>query len=273
MGSRIFSIILTFLIVSQSVQASFDIQMHIKSFEIRGEMWDGVSVIQPKLTAYSDAHGYSIGYGHFGVSSDTVITEERAEAFFKKDILEAEKRMRRFITAELTQCQFDALLSFFYNVGYQPHYTLHHLVNANPNDPAIAPKMREYRMSQGKNLQGLVKRRDFEANWYFQDGCFEAPSEQEPLIAEIPPVESNQQNGSFDFGEADNPLDVSGSLGCTQPSDQALPSTAVETKPRFYQTRAFWIAAISIGLFIILVMLLADDIAVFLNDFNLVFQA
>jgi lysozyme len=60
----------------------------------------------------------TIGYGSTGphVTDGLWITEEQAEALLKKDLA----RFERFVTAhagECTQGQFDALVSFAFNVG------------------------------------------------------------------------------------------------------------------------------------------------------------
>lgn len=70
-----------------------------------------------RATAYPDASGYSIGYGHFGVSPDATCTEEQAQAWLEQDIGGAESAINGHVNVQLTQNQFDALCSFIYNVG------------------------------------------------------------------------------------------------------------------------------------------------------------
>ena len=67
------------------------------------------------------------------------------------------------------QNQFDALVSFAYNLGNGAlkGSTLLKKVNANPNDIAIKKEFLKWVNAGGKRLQGLVNRRTEEANLYF----------------------------------------------------------------------------------------------------------
>lgn len=71
-----------------------------------------------RLTAYKcPAVVWTVDYGHTsGVVPGMTVTKEQAEAFLRQDIVTAEK----IVNAEcmnLRQCQFDALVSFVFNVG------------------------------------------------------------------------------------------------------------------------------------------------------------
>ena len=70
----------------------------------------------------------------------------------------------------LTQNQFDALVSFCYNVGPAnlKASTLLKKVNANPNDETIREELKKWNKGGGKVLKGLTRRREAEANLYFQ---------------------------------------------------------------------------------------------------------
>ena len=78
----------------------------IKSFE------------QLRLNSYLCPAGkWTIGYGHTdGVNQGMLITEKTADAFLKQDIQKAEDEVNR-IDADLTQEQFDALVSWIFNLG------------------------------------------------------------------------------------------------------------------------------------------------------------
>jgi lysozyme len=69
----------------------------------------------------------------------------------------------------LTQNQFDALVSFIYNVGTGnfKKSTLRRKVSADPRDPSIAAEFARWNKGGGKVLPGLVKRRAEEAKLYF----------------------------------------------------------------------------------------------------------
>lgn len=67
--------------------------------------------------AYPDANGYSCGYGHFGVAEGYVCTLAEAEDWLEADLARAEAAVNSGVSVEITQFQFDALISFTYNVG------------------------------------------------------------------------------------------------------------------------------------------------------------
>ena len=69
----------------------------------------------------------------------------------------------------VSQHQFDALLSFTYNVGTGnlARSTLLKKVKANPKDPSIRGEFARWVYGGGKRLPGLVRRRKMEADLYF----------------------------------------------------------------------------------------------------------
>lgn len=68
------------------------------------------------LTAYPDAHGYSIGYGHFGAKPGDTITLERAEALFDADV--ASRELAVSLKCPIASShQFDSMVSLAYNIG------------------------------------------------------------------------------------------------------------------------------------------------------------
>jgi hypothetical protein len=74
------------------------------------------------------------------------------------------------ITVRLTQNQFDALVSFVYNLGPGTfrNGSLPRLINQRSDALAISAKWREYRMAGGRVLQGLVNRRRDELFLYWR---------------------------------------------------------------------------------------------------------
>lgn len=138
------------------------------------KQWEGL-----KLNAYRCPAGVlTIGYGHTGkdVVAGLKITRERAEELFESDIAKFERTLDKQINADkvqtLTQGQYDALLSFAYNVGMAnlKSSTLWRKVKANPNDASIGNEFRRWvwaTTSKGKvQLPGLIKRRAKEAEVY-----------------------------------------------------------------------------------------------------------
>ena len=74
------------------------------------------------LYAYPDpgtgGEPWTIGYGHTkGVLPGMRISEEQAEAFLREDLAAFEKAVTDLVPIPLTQSEFDALVSFCFNVG------------------------------------------------------------------------------------------------------------------------------------------------------------
>lgn len=103
------------------------------------------------------------------VKMGDVITKERADELFKHIATEFSQGVRRSVSADLTENQFSALVSFAYNLGLGNlrRSTLLKKVNANPADPSIKNEFMKWTKSGGKVLQGLVRRREAESNLYF----------------------------------------------------------------------------------------------------------
>ena len=73
-----------------------------------------------ELEAYQDIAGiWTIGYGHTGpdVRQGQRISEREAEALLRRDLRSREDAVSRFVSVPLNQNEFDALVSFVYNVG------------------------------------------------------------------------------------------------------------------------------------------------------------
>jgi lysozyme len=104
----------------------------------------------------------TIGYGHTeGVSlSDPPITRESAAALLEKDLAVFAAGVARMLTAPVTQNQFDALVSFAYNVGLGnlKRSTLLKMVNSGDRAGA-AREFAKWTKAKGRELPGLVKRR------------------------------------------------------------------------------------------------------------------
>lgn len=113
-----------------------------------------------RLTAYkAPKRGkyYTIGYGHYGadVKQGMTITEAQAEAYLRQDVAEAEAAVNKYSGYGWNQNQFDALVSFAYNVG-----NIDGLTNNGKRSAAeISAKLPEYVYSAGVKLAGLVRRR------------------------------------------------------------------------------------------------------------------
>ena len=123
-----------------------------------------------KLTAYlCPAKVWTIGYGHTGgVKSGDVITKAQAEEFLRADLNNAERPVNQQ-RLNINQNQFDALVSFVFNLGsvnFQ-NSTLLKVIKANPLDARIKMELSRWVYSKGEVLPGLVLRRGEEADLYF----------------------------------------------------------------------------------------------------------
>ena len=113
-----------------------------------------------RLTAYKSTKRdkyYTIGYGHYGadVKQGMTITEAQAEAYLRQDVAEAEASVNKYSGYRWNQNQFDALVSFAYNVGGIDGLTN----NGKRSVAEISAKLPEYVYSGGVKLEGLVRRR------------------------------------------------------------------------------------------------------------------
>ncbi|MEN4524901.1 lysozyme [Pantoea agglomerans] len=115
-----------------------------------------------ELKSYKDSVGIlTIGYGHtHAVKAGDVITGEQADAFLREDLQVAELTINTNVKVKLTQGQFDALVSFVFNLGSGNFVksTLLKKLNAADYDLA-ADEFGKWVNAGGKKLPGLVKRR------------------------------------------------------------------------------------------------------------------
>lgn len=123
-----------------------------------------------KLTSYlCPANVWTIGYGSTGphVKEGMTITEQEAEDLLKEDINKFEECVNQAVEVDLTQEEFDALVSFSFNVGCVAFMgsTLLRLLNAG-NKQAAAQQFPRWNKAAGKVLAGLTRRREAEKALY-----------------------------------------------------------------------------------------------------------
>ena len=115
----------------------------------------------------------TIGYGHTGnVREGQRCSREDAEKWLVQDIASAERSVNHGTQGvPLRQCQYDALVSFVFNLGAGNFRksTLLKKVRANPDNPSIRDEFGKWIYGGGRVLPGLVARREAEADLYFSD--------------------------------------------------------------------------------------------------------
>ena len=130
-----------------------------------------------RLKAYRCPSGVlTIGYGHTKkVKPGDVIDKETAHRFFVEDVEDVERLLdaERYSSA-LSQGQYDALVSFIFNLGWGKFRssTLRKKLLCNVDDLSIPNEFRRWvygtdpKSGKKVKLPGLVKRREWEAQMY-----------------------------------------------------------------------------------------------------------
>ena len=114
----------------------------------------------------------TIGWGHTGkdVTMGEVITPERAEALLEKDLAGAAADVSRLVVVPLAQEEFDALVSFTFNLGAGAlaGSTLLRVLNQGEYDE-VPDQLLRWDHCKGQVLDGLRLRRQVEAKLW-EDG-------------------------------------------------------------------------------------------------------
>lgn len=129
----------------------------------------GVALIKSSeglcLTAYPDpatgAEPWTIGYGSTrGVTKGMTITAEQAERMLMNDIARFEPQLDALVNVPLKQGQWDALMSFIYNLGAANLESSTLLKLLNSGDYAAAgDQFARWNRAAGKPMAGLTARR------------------------------------------------------------------------------------------------------------------
>lgn len=133
----------------------------------------GINIIKEfegvRLAAYLDSVGVpTIGYGHTkGVQMGDTCTEEQANEWLKEDCADAEDCVNSAVSVPLTQSEFDALVSFVFNLGCGAFRksTLLRLLLDSDYDGACQ-QLHRFNKAGGKELAGLTRRRAAEAKLF-----------------------------------------------------------------------------------------------------------
>lgn len=126
---------------------------------------NGINLIKQfegcRLDSYKDSAGvWTIGYGHTsGVYKGQVISQMEADMLLRQDLVKAELAVMKYDNKyHWTQNQFDALVSFAFNIGSINQLT----AKGTRSIAEISAKIPAYRKAGGKVLPGLVRRRTAE---------------------------------------------------------------------------------------------------------------
>jgi len=119
-----------------------------------------------ELEAYQCAAGvWTIGYGHTkDVQPGDQWSESHADHMLEVEMEEYENYVNTAVTVPLSQNQFDALVSWVYNLGNGNLTSSTMLKVLNSGDYAGVPaQIKRWNKAGGKVLEGLVRRREAEA--------------------------------------------------------------------------------------------------------------
>ena len=123
------------------------------------------------LEAYEDCAGVpTIGYGHTkNVKLGDRISKYWAKELLKDDVREVAQQVQELNVAQ-TQGQFDALVSFTFNlgIGRLKSSTLLKVIREGGSKSAIKKEFKRWVYAGGKRLRGLELRREWEAKRFFE---------------------------------------------------------------------------------------------------------
>ena len=108
----------------------------------------------------------TIGYGTTrNVYRGQVITEQQATHLLYQDVVHFENEVKKSVKVPLTQYQFDALISFVYNVGSGNFRSSTLLRRLNDSGYSEVPgQLLRWNRAKGRVLEGLTRRRTSEGH-------------------------------------------------------------------------------------------------------------
>lgn len=183
-----------------------------------------------RLKAYPDpgTNGapWTIGYGHTSaagfpkVDPGLQITASQAEDILQNDLGKYEKAINDLVHPRLTQNQFDALVSFVFNVGPTAFAksTLLKRINADQFDQVPAEFMKWTRAG-GQEMAGLVRRRRAEVKmWRDLETDTPVNTAEASLAPDLPKpskkiTQSREANGAL----------IAGAGGAAAVAEQVIP--------------------------------------------------
>ncbi len=148
-----------------------------------------------RLEAYPDpgtgGDPWTIGYGTTrGVTQGMRITEEQAEMMLESDLVAFERAVSLLLPVPMSQGEFDALVSFIYNVGpaaLEESTLRKRLLTGEPRCWVYQKEMPRWNKGGGGVMEGLVRRRQAEADFACL-GYLSQPVEDLPEASEKRPT-------------------------------------------------------------------------------------
>lgn len=186
----------------------------------------GISLIKSheglRLMAYPDpgtgGEPWTIGYGHTGnVRPGVAISEEQAEDLLREDLMKFEAAVLELLPIELSQSEFDALVSFAFNVGsyaLQTSTLRKRLLAGEPRCQVYQEELKRWNRGGNGVLPGLVRRRQEEADLaclgYLSEGLLEDLADAQVVAerADSPSIPITLEELAELKGEVEFPLDV-----------------------------------------------------------------
>ena len=131
---------------------------------------EGISLIKKfegcELEAYQCAAGvWTIGYGSTkDVKEGDTLTQKEADNLLLHEMQEYEGYIKELVKVPLKQNQFDALVSWVFNLGPANLKASTMLKFLNAGDYHLIPsQIKRWNKASGKVLEGLIRRREAEA--------------------------------------------------------------------------------------------------------------
>jgi len=121
---------------------------------------------------------WTVGYGHTrSTREDTVVSERDAQALLLYDLMQVTHDLNETVFAPLSQNQFDALVSFAYNIGSDNFSNSAVLKHLNAGEPLRAALSMDI-WRKAVVIDSLVRRRAAERSLFLtpQSGWVPAPS-------------------------------------------------------------------------------------------------
>lgn len=123
-----------------------------------------------KFTAYQDVVGvWTLGWGHtMNVNQGDTCTQAEADEWLNEDVTQVAKQVETALDVDLNDNQFNALVSFTYNVGIGrlQGSTLLKRLNAGQDPSDVSSEFLRWDYAGGRVVPGLELRREAERNLF-----------------------------------------------------------------------------------------------------------